>query len=98
MPITTEAAPRRLHLDKRAAKLSAELDHQDADLDQLLTTQQTAALIGMSAQWLEVGRVKGYGPHFIRLAPKIIRYRRGDLRAWLKERARTFRGAIRAEG
>jgi hypothetical protein len=97
MTVTTEPADpalRRLHLDKRAAKLVAELEQQEADPDQLLTTQQTAAIIGMSDQWLEVGRIKGYGPRYIRLAPKIIRYRRGDLRAWLKQRARMFGGVM----
>jgi predicted DNA-binding transcriptional regulator AlpA len=98
MTVTTEpadpVAPRRLHLDKRAAKLAAELDQQEADPDQLLATQQVAAIIGMSDQWLEAGRVKGYGPPYVRLAARIVRYKRSDLRAWLKERARTFGGVI----
>jgi Clp amino terminal domain, pathogenicity island component len=74
--------PKRLHLDRRAPTLAA----VEGDDDELLTTQQEADWLGVSPQWLEIGRVRGYGPPFERLGPKIIRYSRGKTRRWLNER------------
>ncbi|RUT85467.1 DNA-binding protein [Mesorhizobium sp. M7A.T.Ca.TU.009.02.1.1] len=58
-----------------------------SDGDDLLNTAQTAKLLGVSVQWVEISRSKGYGPPFIRIGPRNIRYRRDALRVWLKERA-----------
>jgi hypothetical protein len=80
-----DAGPLRHHLDKRAASLLA--TSAVSDDDELLTTRETAAWLQTSEQWLEIGRVKGYGPPFERLAPKIIRYRRGKVRKWLDQRS-----------
>ncbi|TPK88396.1 helix-turn-helix domain-containing protein [Mesorhizobium sp. B2-4-17] len=57
------------------------------DDEDLLNTAQTAKLLGVSVQWLEIGRTRGYGPPFIRIGQRNIRYRRDRLRDWLKERA-----------
>ena len=35
---------------------------------------------------LRVGRHKGYGPPFIKLSPRQVRYRRDAVLAWLQER------------
>ena len=56
------------------------------DADQLLTTSDLAELLGVSCQWVEIGRHRGYGPPFVRLAPRVVRYRRGDLRVWFEQR------------
>jgi hypothetical protein len=77
------ASPQRLHLDKRAAALAAV---PGAD-DELLDTPAMAAWLGVSIQWLEIGRCKGYGPPFERLSPRVIRYQRGRTRQWLVERS-----------
>ena len=37
-------------------------------------------------QFLEIGRVKGYGPKFKKISPRCVRYRRGDVLDWLKSR------------
>ena len=42
--------------------------------------------IGTTAQWLWMGRSKGYGPKFIKVSARQVKYRRGHVRAWLKER------------
>ncbi|RUX73890.1 DNA-binding protein [Mesorhizobium sp. M7A.F.Ca.US.006.04.2.1] len=73
-----------LHLDKRADNLVAAVAGDDEDL---LNTAQTAKLLGVSVQWIETGRSKGYGPPFIRIGARNIRYRRDSLREWLKGRA-----------
>lgn len=81
MPKTSEK-PKRHHLDKRAAEIAS----SPGSDDELLTTVQIAAWLGVSTQWLEIGRSKGYGPPFERLSPKCIRYRRGKARKWLDGR------------
>ena len=78
--------PARHHLDRRAHKL-VEQDTGSPD-DELLDTNAVADWLGVSTQWLEIGRSKGYGPKFARLGPKLIRYTRGNVRKYL--RARTF--------
>ena len=54
--------------------------------DDLLTTQQIAGWFGTSQQWVELGRAKGYGPPYVKLAPGIIRYKRSVVVEWLRER------------
>ena len=75
--------PSRHHLDKRAEKLVAE----PGDDDDLLKTRELAAWLGTSEQWLEIGRIAGYGPPFLKITPRMIRYRRGAVRRWLRTRA-----------
>src|SRR6266568_722168 len=70
------------HLDKRAGKLAAEIA-AGGDPDELLSDNQLAELSGLSIQWFQIGRVRGYAPPFIRLSPRRIRTRRSDYVAWL---------------
>jgi hypothetical protein len=79
------AKPERHHIDKRAAAIAAAA--AGVDDDQLLSTPQTALWLGVSTQFLEIGRHRGYGPPFERLSARVIRYRRGKVRAWLDERS-----------
>jgi hypothetical protein len=75
---------RHHHLDRHAGEIIVAASGDD---DDLLTTVAVAALFRVSKQWLEIGRSTGrYGPPFVRLAPQVIRYRRGDVKAWLAER------------
>lgn len=75
--------PTNFHLDKRAESVAETI----ADGDALLNTRQTAELLGVSTQWLEIGRSRGYGPPFVRIGARYVRYRRDTLRAWLRSRA-----------
>lgn len=83
------AAPRvrRHHLDRRADQIAAVAPGAD---DELLNTTAVAVWLGCSTQWLEIGRSKGptggYGPRFTRVSERCIRYKRGDVLAWLKKR------------
>ncbi len=79
---TAPAKPMRHHIDRRAAALAA----TDGPDDDLLSTRAVAAWLDVSDQFLEIGRHRGYGPKFTRLSPRCVRYRRGDVRAWLRER------------
>lgn len=78
------ANPKNHHLDRRAGRLVAE--GTDGDPNALLTTVQVASWLGVSRQWLEIGRCHGYGARFCRIGPRKIMYRRSDLLAWLTER------------
>jgi predicted DNA-binding transcriptional regulator AlpA len=76
--------PKKHHLDRRADSIVAADAGAD---DELLSTREVAGWLGVSTQWLEIGRCKKYGPKFTRVGPRVIRYRRGDVREWLKARA-----------
>jgi len=75
----------RHHLDRRAADLAAE-GIAAGGADDLLSTSEVAEWLGLSAAWLEIGRGKNYGPRFVVLSTRRIRYRRADVLAWLAER------------
>ena len=49
---------------------------------EVLTTKDAALYMRVSHQWLEIGRVKGYGPPFIKLS-RLVRYRKSDLDQWM---------------
>ena len=72
--------PQRHNLDRRARKLAAE------DSKDVLSTKELAEWLGVSEQWLEIGRGKNYGPKFKVYGPRMIRYLRSDVLAWLEER------------
>ena len=80
---TSTTLPRRHHLDRRASDL-AEIGVGAPD--DLLPTNAVANWLGVSRQFLEIGRNRGYGPKFVRIGPARIRYRRADVLAWLEER------------
>jgi predicted DNA-binding transcriptional regulator AlpA len=75
--------PIKHHLDRRAGEL---VENGAGNPHELLTTTATAEWLGVSSQWLEIGRSKAYGPPFVRLSPRRVRYRRADVLAWLQER------------
>jgi hypothetical protein len=86
------AKPQHVHttgkfkIDRDANLLLAEVGAEGHHDDLLLTTPETAERLKVSTQWLEIGRHKGYGPPFVRMAPGVIRYRLGTLKEYLKER------------
>lgn len=57
-----------------------------ADPNQLLNTRETADWLGVSVQWLEIGRCKKYGPPYRKISPKLVRYCVADVVAWLETR------------
>ena len=80
-------APSTHHLDRRAGELAVVA----GDDDDLLNTKELADWLGVSEQWLEIGRHRGYGPPWMRLGPRMVRYARGAVRKWLRKR--TLRSA-----
>ena len=72
------------HLDRRADSIAAQIAGLPDDA--LLDTPDLASWLGVSPQFLTIGRSRGYGPAFVRLSPTAVRYRASDVRVWLKER------------
>ena len=83
MPKPLCKKPRNFHLSKRAPALIAAGAGDD---DDLLTTNQVADWLGISPQFLSIGRSEGYGPKFVRVTERRVLYRREDVIAWLKAR------------
>lgn len=81
----SKSKSKRHHLDRRAEEIAS---HPVADgpRDELLSTKQVAQWLGVSVQFMEIGRHRGYGPHFVRLGPRKIVYRRNDVLHWLGTR------------
>ena len=76
--------PRKHHLDRRAGQILA-ADTNGA-YDEMLTTRQVAQWFGVSEQFLEIARSRGYGPQYVMMAARTIRYRRDACRRWLQQR------------
>lgn len=76
--------PVKLHLDKRASQI-LKIDADASDDDQL-DTRSVAQWFGCSESWLEDGRSKGYGPPFVKHSPRMVRYVRGAVRKYLRDR------------
>ena len=64
----------KLLIDRRAHRL---ID-VDFHSEEMLSTKEVAAWLGVSVQFLEIGRTRRYGPKFKRITDKLIRYRCGD--------------------
>jgi len=85
----------RHNLDRFADDLIGNLDSRNPD--ETLDSRTLARLIHVSVQWLEIGRLpkdpndpsKGhrYGPPFVRLNRRVIRYRVRDVLTWLRARS-----------
>ncbi len=74
----------RHHLDRRAAEIADK--GRQGDPNDLLTTEETAAWLGVSRLWFEIGRSKNYGPPYVRIGPRHIRYKRSDVIRFLEDR------------
>jgi hypothetical protein len=71
-------------LDRRAHRLVGVHLHPE----ETLSAKEGAARLDVSVQFLEIGRTRGYGPKFVRIAKRLVRYRVGDVLDWLKSRTR----------
>jgi helix-turn-helix protein len=55
--------------------------------DELLRPAQAAMLLNVTPRCLQDWRLKGTGPRFIRMTPKLVQYRRSDLEKFIEESA-----------
>jgi predicted DNA-binding transcriptional regulator AlpA len=72
------------HLDRRADQIAAAAPPSGDD--DLLTIRELCRWLGVSESWLESMRARGLGPPWERLGERMVRYQRGRVRAWLRER------------
>jgi predicted DNA-binding transcriptional regulator AlpA len=79
--------PQKHHLDRRVDSLLA-VEGED---DDLLTTRELADWFGVSPQWPELARHYKWGPPYIKLGPRQVRYRRTDVMEWLRSRRKVPR-------
>jgi hypothetical protein len=63
--------PASLHLDRRAADLAAQ--GATGAADEWLSSEQLAAWLGVSKQWVELRRKLGDGPPYFRPSPNVVR-------------------------
>ena len=56
-----------------------------AEFPPILTVEQASRMTGMSIDWFNQGRCKGFGPPYLRIARKAVRYDRDALLAWCRE-------------
>jgi predicted DNA-binding transcriptional regulator AlpA len=61
--------------------------HQIEKDDIYLTTPELAKYLKLSTQWLEIGRSKGYGPPFVRLTKRMVRYSLSEVHEWMRKRS-----------
>ena len=61
----------------------------DPARESLLTPAEAAQILNVTERCLENWRHRGGGPVFVRVSGRCIRYQRGDLLAWVRERLRT---------
>jgi len=62
------------------------------DLTELLDNEQTAAMLGIKPNTLEIWRLKGKGPPFVKLGAtkqSPVRYERAEVARWLREQSFT---------
>jgi len=64
-----------------------------AEAPEVMTTEEAAEFLQCSVAHLEIARTKGGGPPFARLGPRLIRYRKVTLLAYLAEREATSTSA-----
>jgi predicted DNA-binding transcriptional regulator AlpA len=55
-----------------------------AEGDDLITEEQVAKLLTVSVSTVKRLRVSGEGPRFIRISPRVVRYRRRDVLDWME--------------
>ena len=53
----------------------------------LLSRDEIEAEYGISRRWLELAAISGEGPPFIKVSPRMVRYRRNQLEKWLNDKA-----------
>jgi hypothetical protein len=75
--------PKKQRLYKRTAEVLAKM--QTLSDDVLLNTAEVAVWFDVSVEWLEIGRSKKFGPKFVKLGPRLVRYTVGACRQYLAE-------------
>ena len=62
--------------------------YHEAPLPTLLTSRDVAALLGLKDRTIDMMRVTGKGPVFLKIG-RLVRYRLSDVETWLAQQVRT---------
>lgn len=54
----------------------------------LLTENQAADYLQLTPRALQAWRYKGFGPRFVKISARAVRYRQEDLECWVESRLR----------
>jgi hypothetical protein len=57
----------------------------DQVMASLVDQVEAARVIGVLPRTLEGWRLRGYGPRFVRISPRCVRYRLKDIEKWLSK-------------
>jgi predicted DNA-binding transcriptional regulator AlpA len=57
-------------------------------MEEILTSEQTAALLHVTTRTLQKWRAQGRGPRHLEPEPNIIRYKKSDVEEWLESGSR----------
>jgi hypothetical protein len=57
----------------------------EAPDEALFTQKDLEAVTGLSGAYFERGRWAGYGPKFLKLGGRLVRYTKGDSVSWIKQ-------------
>lgn len=59
---------------------------------------RVAEITGLSRRFFQIARQRGSGPPFVRVSSRCVRYKWGDVEAWLKARRRRSTHDSEADG
>lgn len=82
------AAPKTRAASKSRQQPSPEQNQSEPVLLRHLRTPEAARYLGVSVSFLNHARLRGSGPTFKKLSPKLIVYSVEDLRTWANSKSR----------
>src|SRR5271166_2000520 len=77
--------------EARDARHGKQRDSEDHANDPLIDTEQLAAILQCTPQWIEKLRSEGRGPPFLKIG-RLVRYRRNSVERWLDWCSRATEG------
>jgi predicted DNA-binding transcriptional regulator AlpA len=77
--------PPKTRITPTAAEIAASLDVSTMHADDMFSTESLSRITSVHVQSYEKMRREGKGPKYLRISERIVRYRRRDVEAWLKE-------------
>ena len=77
--------PGSMRIDARADHL-LDLQVSDGPDSEWLAPPEVAKWLRYSEIWLKLSRIKGTGPAYKKINSRVIRYKRGEVKKWLRMR------------
>jgi hypothetical protein len=86
--VSKKSSIKRHAVDRRAGRLADEIEGR-GEPDDIFNTVSAANVTDLSEEFFEQGRIRGYGPEFVKFG-SLVGYRRDSVVRWLRERARVY--------